>query len=172
MSQVRQASAVTSRSNLIFSPVKRRFKKKNVPRSLQSWVSIIQSVVLTADVFQLVSRKKRWICRMTTSTHSPCLASVQHNWSGDIRLSSLSCRRIAVMGQWSYALVASFLEGSLWLVNWTMFNNWTMFFRLHKTQISTTVSLPSSAFYKKKWVSSTQSVVLTADVLQFFVKHT
>ena len=58
-----------------------------------------------------------------------------------LRNTSPSPRRITVIGQWSYALVASLLEGSLWLANWTMFNNWTMFFRLHKTQFWTTASL-------------------------------
>ena len=55
--------------------------------------------------------------------------------------SSLSSRRISVVGQSSYALIASLPEASLWLANWTMFNHGTMFFRLHETQFWTTASL-------------------------------
>ena len=85
---------------------------------------------------------------------------MQRNWWGEIRPinNSLSSRRISVTGHLSYALIASLLGGSLWLANWTIFNNWTMFFRLHKTQFWTTASLLcsttglcSSAFTKLRF---------------------
>ena len=51
-----------------FNEIKNKNALRNVsdvPRSLQSWVSSVQSVVLTADVFHFVTKKNQIIIKNT-----------------------------------------------------------------------------------------------------------
>ena len=109
----------------------------DVPRSLQSWVSTIQTVVLTADVFQLFIK-----------------------WNTEYRIST-SNERV-----WCTTQLAKlrFNHSNGCTHRW----RFSTFYSPQKTYYTNVPDVPRSL---QSWVSTVQTVVLTADVFQLVIKY-
>ena len=160
----------------------------DVPRSLQSWVSTIQTVVLTADVFQLFMKsleKKviqfinrryflfvKWSSReeKTRLPGTVILRSIQDSFGG-CHTSRLWTKKaikgcISVSGPWIqiYMLALGLLKYSPVSCSMRGATQEKMARILQHACCCLAQSLQS-------WVSTIHTVVLTGDVFQLFIKY-